>query len=155
ICFYADGVVCMNEEGWAIEGTTPMNRLADLFRELAKIGLAGLIDKKAAQRFYAELRHDHEQHSHLWQDLQTDSQQDNYLEEPVLKNLALYVYLDVTSGKVTFPDQLDEDHLRKSFIGLDYFLKEYATLPTVVGDNQHWHDFASRVRKGLSDTDTH
>jgi hypothetical protein len=32
ICALADGVVCACEEGWAVEATTPISRLGDLFR---------------------------------------------------------------------------------------------------------------------------
>src|SRR5215472_808981 len=31
ICMLADGVLCACEEGWAVEGNTPVSRLGDLF----------------------------------------------------------------------------------------------------------------------------
>ena len=56
ICVIAEGVVCACSEGWDVEGTTPMNRLGDLFRALAEIGLATLLDGKKAMQYYEELR---------------------------------------------------------------------------------------------------
>jgi hypothetical protein len=52
-------------------------------------------------------------------------------------------------------NRVEERDARVSILGLEYFLEEYAALPTVVGDDQHWHDFAKRVRNGLPDTETH
>lgn len=158
ICGLADAPQIMNAEGWNVYGgTTAMSRLGDLFAVLASMGLANILDAKGAKQFYKELRHEHEEQSRRWRHLQEDPEQDIYLglREPDLKNAALYVDLDA-SGKVMAPsNRVEESDARVSILGLEYFLGEYAALPTVVGDDQHWCDFAERVRNGLPDPDTH
>ena len=161
ICSLADAAQIMNSDGWAVAddygGTTPLSRLGDFFGVLARMGLANLPDTKGAKQYYRELRREHEEQSRRWQHLQEDPEQDIYLglREPDLKNAALYVDLDA-SGKVLSPtNRVEERDARVSILGLEYFLGEYAALPTVVEDDQHWHDFAERVRSGLPDTDTH
>ena len=158
ICSLADAAQIMNHEGWNVYGgTTAISRLGDLLGVLAKMGLANLLDAKGATQYYKELRREHEEKSRRWRHLQEGPAQDLYLglREPDLKNAALYVDLDA-SGKVMSPgNRVEECDARVSILGLEYFLEEYAALPTVVGDDQQWRDFAERVRNGLPDTETH
>ena len=159
ICSLADVAQIMNSEGWAMAdeygGTTPISRLGDLFRVFAEWGLDSVLDANRAKQYYRELRREHEEANHLWRHLQSDPEKDIRLSlrEPDFKNAALYVDLDA-SGKVMSPtNRVEEGDARVSILGLEYFLEEYAALPTVVGDDQHWRDFAERVRTGLPDTD--
>jgi hypothetical protein len=130
--------------------------LGDLFGLLAGWGLDSFLDAKKAKQYYRELRCEHEEENRLWRHLQADPEKDIRLSlrEPDLKNVALYVDLDA-SGKVMSPtNRVEECDARVSILGLEFFLEEYAALPTVVGDDQRWRDFAEMVRNGLPDTDT-
>lgn len=158
ICSLADAAQIMNSDGWAVAAdygsTTPISRLGDLCRVLAGWGLDSLLDAERATQYYRTLRCEHKEKSRLWQHLQADPEKDIFLRlrEPDLKNAALYVDLDA-SGKVLSPtNRVEERDARVSILGLEYFLEEYAALPTVVGDDQRWRDFAERVRNGLPDT---
>jgi AbiV family abortive infection protein len=157
ICGLADAAQIMNSEGWNVSGGgTPMSRLGDLFGVLARMGLANILDAKGAKQHYKELRREHKEQSRRWRHLQADPEQDIYLgiREPDLKNAALYVDLDA-SGKVRSPsNQVEESYARVSILGLEYFLTTYAALPAVLGDDQHWRNFAQRVRHGLPHTET-
>lgn len=154
ICVIADGVVCACSEGWAAEGTTPISRLGDLFRALAEIGLARLLDGKKTMQYYEELQREHAEESRRWRHLRAEPEKDIYLGsgEADLKNAALYVDLDA-SGKVLSPmNRVEATHAVQSILALESYLEAYATLPTVVGDDQRWCDFAERVRHRLPDT---
>ena len=158
ICSLADAAQIMNHEGWNVYGgTTPVSRLGDLFGVLAGMGLANLLDAKGAKQYYQELRREHEEESRRWRHLQEDPEQDIYLSlrEPDLKNAALYVDLDASGKVMSSSNRVEERDARVSILGLEYFLEEYAALPTVVGDDQHWRDFTERVRNGLPDTNAH
>jgi hypothetical protein len=160
ICRLADVAQIMSSEWWAVAndfgGTTPTSRLGDLFACLAERGLDCFLDTKGAKQYYKALRVEHEEEQRHWQHLQADPERDIYLvfREPDLKNAALYVDL-APSGKVMSPtNRVEERDTRLSISGLEYFLDEYAALATVVGDDQHWRDFAERVRNGLPETGT-
>lgn len=160
ICSLADAAQIMSSEGWAVVadygGTTPISRLGDLFRVLAGWGLDSFLDAERAKQYYRELRCELEKENRLRQHLQADPEKNMLLslQEPDLKNAALYVDLDA-SGKVLSPTaRVEERDARVSILGLEYFLEEYTALPTVVGDDRRWRDFAERVRNGLPDTDT-
>jgi AbiV family abortive infection protein len=161
ICSLADVAQIENSEGWAVAAdygdTTSMSRLGDLFEVLAGWGLDSFLDAKEANEYYRKLRCEHEEQSRHRRHLQADPERDIYLglREPDLKKAALYVDLDA-SGKVISPTyQVEEREALRSILSLEYLLKEYAALPMVVADDQHWRDFAERVRHGLCDTDTH
>jgi AbiV len=159
ICSLADVAQIMSSEWWAVAndygGTIPTSRLGDLFGFLAEWGLDSFLDTNSARQYYKTLRVEHEEEHRRSRHLQADTERDIhlFLREPDLKNAALYVDLD-TSGKVMSPtNRVEERDARVSIAGLEYFLEEYAALPTVVGDDQHWRDFAKHVRNGLPETD--
>ena len=130
--------------------------ISDWFRDLARLGLDYLLDDDGARKSYRDLRREHEEESRHWRHLRVDPEQDIYLSsrEPDLKNAALYAELD-PNGKVLSPsNRVDERHARVCILGLEYFLEEYAALPTIVGDDERWRDFAASIRHGLAATDT-
>ena len=154
ICSLADAAQIMNSEGWAVAadygGSAPVSRLGDLFRVLAGWGLDTLLDDKEAKKHYKDLRREHQENPEPWQHLHPEKDFLLRLRAPDLKNAALYVDLD-DSGKVLSPTtRVEERDARVSILGLEYFLLEYATLPTVVGDDKRWRDFAETVRNGLA-----
>jgi hypothetical protein len=132
-------------------GTTPISRLGDLFRVFAEWGLDSVLDADRAKQYYRELRREHEEENRLWRHLQADPEKDIRLglREPDLKNAALYVDLDA-SGKVMSPtNRVEESDAWGSIQGLEWFLDVYSALPTVVGNDQYWRDFAQEIRNRL------
>jgi AbiV family abortive infection protein len=152
ICDLANYVQIKHTKRWgskAEEGT-----ISDWFSDLATIGLDRLLNADAARKYYEELRQEHKEESRGWRHLQADPEQDIYLSlrEPDLKNAALYVDLDA-SGKVLSPsNRVEEGATRGYILSLEHFLHVYAALPTIVGNDQRWRDFAEGIRNGLAAT---
>src|SRR5215510_2476761 len=126
ICSLADGVQIQNTKRWGRKAED--GNISDWFRDLARLGLDYLLDDNGAQKFYRDLRREHEEESRRWRHLQADPEQDIHLgsREPDLKNAALYAELD-PSGKVLSPsNRVDESDARVCILGLEHFLGEYA-----------------------------
>jgi len=80
VCRIANGVEMMYDEmcnalwdtGYAFGGSTPLDRLVELFFCLAEGGLNNLLDKKEAPQYYKELRVEHEEERQRCSHLQVD-----------------------------------------------------------------------------------
>lgn len=154
ICTMAEVAQLMASELWDIAdefgGTTALSRLGDLFGTLTEWGLDGLLNAEATREYDSELDRKHEEASRDGRRLEAHPERDlaRVLREPDGKKAALYVELD-TRGKVRSPtNRVAQRDVRASIGGLAYLLVAYAALPTVVGDDQRWRDFAECVRHG-------
>ena len=145
ICMLAEAAQIRNTKRWGRKAKD--GDITDYFRDLARWGLDSLLNTKEAKQYYRELRRELEEDN---QSLgQADSEYKVFFRsftEPDLKDAALYVDLE-DSGKVNSPStRVSAHHAVTSINGLLYYLEEYAALPTVVGDDERWHDFAASLR---------
>jgi AbiV family abortive infection protein len=153
VCSFAEAAKIMNEDYWAAIGRpdSALARLTDLFVPLVEHGLANCLNQKEAREYYARLRNrDHEWRQHR-EKFETQSEKDWGLpfREPDLKNAALYVDLD-TDGRVLIPtNRVDEQSAKQVLESLEWFLKQYAELSSVVSGEQSWQDFANEVSRRL------
>jgi AbiV family abortive infection protein len=113
--------------------------LATMFAQLAKQGLAKLIEQpKEAKVYYKKFQSELNTNWSAFPDIDAE-----FLLDPDKKNAALYVDL-TTDGQLKTPDRVADD-AASQILGLEWFLEQYATLPVVLKDDTVWRQFAGMV----------